>query len=187
MDLLTNMKTIFISPISRVTNDPSEWFAVREDWFSWVPLSSTYTDDGELVGHYRAGDHLEILTPAAAKFAREADEDEREWEVGDVILAYEDYDLFSSCKGEDGFDLQTTYKVLAYTYWDGHNWKSLIIADQIANEETHEIADDDTARRLQARRNFARLKSERAGVHEYTHGILKSNYEGEFALYSIQL
>lgn len=59
------MKTIFISPISRETNEPNEWFAVRQEWFDWVPLSSCYDDNGQLVGSYKAGDHLEILTDAS--------------------------------------------------------------------------------------------------------------------------
>lgn len=179
------MKNLFIS------NDGGRtWEAVRQEWFDWMPMSEVYTDYGQQVGHYNAGDSLEIITPGAAALANEKyrelnDEEDDIYNVGDIITAYDDFDLFEELLGEEGFE-HYYVEVLGHTYWDGHNFKTITLPCS-DNETEWDVASDVVSRKLQARLNFCKLISDRCGIETYTHGVRKSNFYGDFAIATIEV
>lgn len=114
--------------------------------FKEVPLSDTYASYGQLVEAENAGDHCEVLTDKAASLIQTALL-EREYEhlvdieKGDFIYASEDLQAYytitkllddGTLSGEDIEQYKET--CTAYTYWDGNNYQSIVIATEYGHD-----------------------------------------------------
>lgn len=155
---------------------------------AWEELnvSDTYDDNGQKIDSATAGDSLDLLTIKAVEIANKELKNEDDgydslkeddlFSVGDNVSAYEDsavYDniltcLKSSCvEGEDYALYNET--VTGYTYWDGHNNKTITIA-QPNYEPSHKvlegeeydkmIAEYETAKEIKEGFGFRVLESE---------------------------
>lgn len=112
-----------------------EYLAVK-DIFETMLLSSTYDQFGQSVSTYDAGDSFEIKTQEAADFInKKAAENEENINVniGDVVNAYNEQSAFNFIEDlnikEKIEGIESLGEVVeSYNYWDGHNWKSIIIS-----------------------------------------------------------
>ena len=130
--------------------------AVSPEIFKTMKMSDAYDDYGQHISPGDAGDSIELLSEKAVKVANEAyndfhnyegEEEVQKWSVDDVINAYdydsEGFDAVAHNKElKEGKDyIYSAMTVKGYTYWDGHNWKTITIEQDIY-EPTHEVITD---------------------------------------------
>lgn len=132
------------------------WYAVSKDRIEMLNVSDAYDQYGQQISSSDAGDYIEILTQEAAQVANEvwndpfANEDDpnsflEKFTIGDYISAY-DYrlefdEVITQCKENVDYEIHKT-QFEGFTYWDGHNWKSIVVSS-IDDNNTHEIEDDE--------------------------------------------
>jgi len=140
------------------------WWAVSADRIETMPVSSSYDRYGQKISASDAGDYLELLNQDAVDAANNAAS--VEFEAGDYVSAYEHAAAFNavvnSCvRGIDYSLEETTFE--GFTYWDGHNWQTVVVSS-FDDNNTHEIEDDpETVARLNAALENAEFFAEGCG------------------------
>lgn len=104
-------------------------FAIDSDKLQQMNLANVYTEYGQIWGHDDAGDYIEILSEKCADFIHNELEG---WKIGDGFFAYDHSEIFDEIieseelvEGTDYELIQT--QVTGFTYWDGHNWRSVVL------------------------------------------------------------
>lgn len=116
------------------TNEVEEKILITDkNQFSWMKMSETYGKYGQLNDRDDAGDGITILSKYAADVAnisaKEQEEDE-EYCKGDYYACFETNDAIIDAilELEENVDYEYCADlVLAYNYWDGNNWASIIL------------------------------------------------------------
>lgn len=170
----------------------NELYIVSTSEIKEVNLCDCYNDNGQVIGHYDAGDYslensesgmlsdmidrgcpvfgdsfadIELDSDLTISNAEELGLSDRESEINAFIKSYEEE---NSCYNT----------VKAIQYWDGHNNRSLIIEDLEVNG-TAEIVDDNQAREI-----LEEYQSIEPG--EYNHGfnyVQGEKYQYKFTQY----
>jgi hypothetical protein len=127
-------------------------YLIDENRIETMPVSDTYNNDGLLLGSYGAGDSIEILSENLVAFANKYEEEndsDFEWEIGQLVEAYYNTDLFDKIKSNKQLKQDKDYKLYqltckGYNYWNGKKYQSVILEDSFDNSfVTHEIIDED--------------------------------------------
>lgn len=103
--------------------------------------------------------------------------------IGDPISAYDHSEIFdeilNSCDLEEGVDYELVQtQVTGFTYWDGHNWRSIVL-DCLEYPSQWEIASDSGMTYLMD--NMEKVKETAYGT-DYRCGFAKfstSNFQGQ--------
>lgn len=142
------MSTIFLT--ENLSEGTTKYFAIDSAKIETLNVSDTYDQYGQNVSASDAGDSIELLSNSAVSIANGESENDQNngYEIGNIISAYDNgatFDLILDDKLlKEGVDYNS-YKetVKGFTYWDGHNWKT--VTTQVENgEPTHEIVTDET-------------------------------------------
>lgn len=127
-------------------------YLIDENRIETMLVSDTYNNDGLLLGSYGAGDSIEILSENLVAFANKYEEEndsDFEWEIGQLVEAYYNTDLFDKIKSNKQLKQDKDYKLYqltceGYNYWNGKKYQSVILEDSFDNSfVTHEIIDED--------------------------------------------
>jgi len=186
---------------------PVVYFAIDAEKISEIPESDTYDRFGQSVSAGDAGNYLELKTQKAVEVANIAYHDSHaEWDdtevlqhfsIGDEILAYEDSNSYDSVVKsgtlEEGVDYDVTSTwVKGFNYWDGHNWKTVVVEREHTGRDntSHQILDDQElmAELNEAIENKKFVKSE-FGKEKYQSDrweIVVNNFQGSWASYEIR-
>jgi len=126
--------------IKKLNTDKDEFLLVG-DIFQKTKVSDCYSNFGQKVSNYDAGDYLSISKP----FKITVDEETTELKEGEIISADFNQELYSSIHkikgGESDDEVTFEYEYCsAYTFWDGHNFKTITAAVE-NGEPTHEICE----------------------------------------------
>ena len=133
-----------------------EYYAIYAESLVSMPLSDTYSQFGQSVGADDCGDSLELLTQKAVDLANEIYHIEHsEWDdldvlthfkLNDFIYAYEEYKCFVGIIASDLVEDEdyNLYQIecVGFNYWDGNNWKSIIVSDENGSFYEWEVLED---------------------------------------------
>lgn len=105
-------------------------FAIDADKLQPMNLADAYDKYGQLWGHCDAGDYIEILSEKCADFMAQVGLEG--WTIGDNFSAYDEAGIFDEILDSEelveGSDYSLTQtQVTGFTYWDGHNWRSIVL------------------------------------------------------------
>ena len=173
---------------------PVDYLAVCEEDIKPIPLADCRNYFGEVVGSSQAGDYLTLLTTAAVDAANETLKTLK-FQKGDNVLAYEDEELFDKVidyfiEGVD-FKLEQVC-VQAIEYYDGHNYRTVVLSDDYGCRQEYTILNDSI---LERELNQAIESSEYSGelyqgvkVSETEKYIIyDSCWQNDFEAYSISV
>ena len=175
------------------------YYAVGESKIETISYCDTYGNFGQKFGHDDAGDWATIDTQEAADkinawFVEE--EIERTVKVEDTLYAYnEQNDLFNFAIGVEGVTLEEV-KVKGFTYWDGHNHKTIIVDSLDMGFDTgYEVENDDELTDfLNKAIDEMEKTGEGAGYKSYKFieggrqvNIKESFWQGVWAKYSLEI
>jgi hypothetical protein len=148
---------IFLKAI--YSEDGDCYYAIRESKIEKIDLSNTYGDYGQITSPEDAGDTITLLTQKACDVANESynaffsDEEDHEniekYHIEDYVSAYEstlDFEAIgSSMELKEGEDYEyNRLQISGFTYWDGHNFKTIVTHPGDAGfEADFEIVDND--------------------------------------------
>ena len=151
-------------------SEGGEVFIVAKDKFERVNYADTYDRFGQRIGHEQAGDnhvrncyselgerYLAVVNDHKDYYEEEWEEATKEWHS-----KYLDADSKNSFQDWLAAEMQELYAseeaintCLAYDYWDGHNWQSVVIPssddfgvldvkgwNQLSEEQAQEIAQE---------------------------------------------
>lgn len=121
--------------------------------FSELAISNCYGPYGQKISCADAGDYVEILSSEAAEMVEEYRSEDghavSEVKKGAVITAYDDNDvfqmLFDTFFLEENGEKHCAFsfeKWLAYTFWDGHNWKTITLTSPEVPSFTEMVGDE---------------------------------------------
>lgn len=180
-------------------NGITMYAAISEDRIEEFDLYTAYGQYGQQIGHNSAGDCLEILTDAAAQKANDAwnemygDEDvfETRYKVGDIVSG--DDSLFDTLVDQEGVNL-SIWTAKGFTYWDGHNHKTIILSSDNPGFEGDWsiVEDEELIEELQEAIENMELIGTCQGVTSYKSedgkwGIDDSAWQGTWSKYDIRL
>jgi hypothetical protein len=186
---------------------PTTYYAIAADKIEALNLSETYDQHGQLVGHTNAGDyHLDNLEGTAAiEDCKTAIADKFGIDYDNINIENVGDDTFKIVAGygeEYGFDEaavnafikewreenESLTDVKGFTYWDGHNWKTVTTSINFG-EPSHSIVDDE---KLIAELNEAieNKSFEKSGfgceVYSYENWmVIDSNWQGTWSAFEI--
>ena len=130
--------------------DGETYQALPKNSFEEINVHNTY-DNGQSVSHEDAGDCLSINTNKAVKIANKVRKEEYPnkpvFKIGDIVHAFDFPYVFEEIVYGNNLnvdvDFTTEYQqCTAYNYWDGNNWKSIIVAYDNLNWECSELLED---------------------------------------------
>lgn len=133
-----------------------KYFAIYAENLVLMPLSDTYTGFGQQCGADDCGDSLELLTQKAVDkanqiyYERYSEWDDLEvlqhFKLNDVISAYEERNIFENIIASDLIEDEdyNLYQTMCtgFNYWDGNNWKSIIVSDETGQYYSWEVLED---------------------------------------------
>jgi hypothetical protein len=154
------MKTNDYIVIKNATDPDEQMFVTKRDNFESVNLCETYDNYGQKVGCYNAGCYAIDNSDSDAEkdFLRDLydhfgieynDDDLAEFDFSDVENGLNE--LLSGISQEkiDSFIKEWKEKneihteAIAWTYWDGHNFRSLVMRSDLGEPDVEEIDDDE--------------------------------------------
>lgn len=136
-------------------------YAIDPDKIKSMNLSYTYNNYGQLIDTADAGDWITLDSEKAVGLANriyneeneESEEFEEKFSLNDSVSDYDHSDVFSQVRetlkeGED----YTHYseEVKGFNYWDGSNWRSVIVEAEHHDPEWEVITDQDMIAELSA-------------------------------------
>lgn len=111
---------------------------VDREEFENCPVTDCYDQYGQQIGHSDAGSTITLSTIIADELNEKFETDT--WAKDSLVTAFDHSEEFDFLLEEnsDHIDIETE-EVEAYNYWDGNNWKSIIIkSEHNDNWITHE-------------------------------------------------
>jgi hypothetical protein len=183
------------------------YYAIPADKIETLNLFETYDGRGQLVGHTNAGDyHLDnsdgtyattdCIKAIAEKFGIDYDnihivnesKDEFKIEAGDGEEYGFDEDAVNDFIKEWRDENESLVEVKGFTYWDGHNWKTVTTSVNFG-EPTHEVVSDGKlAADLNAAIENKSFEKSGFGCKVYSHEnwvVINSNRQGTWAAFEI--
>lgn len=117
------------------------YYAIPSERIETINVSDTYDQYGQSVSAEDAGDYIEILSQECADSVNE--EFDESYEVGTHISAFSEGNEFYHI--ESLFVEDVDYRVYretieGFNYWDGSNWKTIVVS---GDYPTHEIEEDE--------------------------------------------
>jgi hypothetical protein len=157
-------------------------FAIDSDKLQPMNLADVYTEYGQRWGQYDAGDYIEILSEKCADFINTELEG---WAVGDNFSAYDNSGLFDEILESDDLEEGVDYElvqtqVIGFTYWDGHNWRSIVL-DCAEYPSQWEIIESEKLAEAEAIEQMEKINETAYGI-DYRYGNYKistSNFQGQ--------
>lgn len=176
--------------------------AISEGRIKTLNVSDTYDQYGQKISASDAGDHLELLTETAVKWANDTwNEHDAEGEdyvvkfqIGDIVSAYEhgmEYNkVVTQCEEEIDYNVfKSTCQ--GFNYWDGNNWRTIVTSSEDDSGVTHEIEDDEEIiARLEAAIENMEFEKEGFGTRTYRYAdaiVVESQFSSAWEKYSITL
>lgn len=143
------MKTYKFITENTYDNRPKPYLAIGANRIETLNDSDTYTNYGQQVSAYDAGDNIELKSENAIemanKIALELDL-EKEFNVGSFISAFEDgselYDEIKYSLTEDEDYVLYCSTLDGFNFWNGHNWQTVSVSCEFG-EPSHELIDDE--------------------------------------------
>lgn len=183
---------------------PVKYFAIDAEKIEKLNGSDTYDLFGQPVSPEEVGDYLELKSQEATDVANQAyhdfhaEEDDTEvlqhFSIGQTISAYEsshEYDAIQrSADLKEGLDYEVYASwVKGFNYWDGSNWKSVIVEREHTDNVTNEILDDEELiKELNQAIEDKSFTGSTFGNLYYESGnyeIVVNNHQGRWAIYEI--
>lgn len=166
--------------IKEKNNEDAPIIVFDNDVFEMKPISDLYGQYGQQIGYCDSGAWIELTDKQAAWLNDELETEQ--YIEGTIINAYDDYETFESIVDKFGDDCVNDEEVLAYTYWNGHNFKSIIINNG-DNWDTHETVSDELASELFEIINSDDFCLEKAGPYQQEYRsekwlFIESNFQG---------
>lgn len=185
------------------------YYAIPADKIETLNLFETYDGYGQLVGHYNAGDYAIGNSASDAKADCEKAIEEKFNLTGVIISDDNVYSIYNEVVDysfDDDSDFQkqvidindfieewkkeneTLAEVEGFTYWDGHNFQTIItrIDD---GEPTHNVVNDESlVRELNDAIENKSFEAKGFGCEVYSHDkwvVIDSNWQGTWELYQI--
>lgn len=169
--------------------------AVNDAAIETEALSNCYGAYGQRIGSYYAGDYLYIVTQEAADAANRAyneyeenDEFVENYKVNDLVAAYEDSVVYDEICNHEGVECHA-FECEAITFWDGSNFKSIIISsDNPDFDGDWEFVSDELAEELDAAIENMEQDGEATGYCYFKSGdwrITESFWQGSWERYTI--
>ncbi|SHJ06330.1 hypothetical protein SAMN05443429_10899 [Cruoricaptor ignavus] len=170
--------------------------AIDADRIETLRVSETYDQYGQRVSPEDAGACLYLLTEKACEVAKSfhlEQYEEREYRMGEAILAYEDkaFDEVVD-ETEEGEDYERDEETCeGFNYWDGSNWQTVVIKYNQSDYWTGwEIVDDEELeKKLNQAIEDMEFESEGGGFRRYTadgYEIEESFYSSSWESYSLR-
>lgn len=128
--------------ITNTLEERAEIYITDKSQFEEMPLSSTYREYGQSNGRDDAGDYVEILSDELAvnlnEYLLEIDEDNTTYKKGDIISFYDDWDAATWIieNGDKAAYELSEEMCLAYNYWDGSNWATVLLETENGSFDT---------------------------------------------------
>lgn len=184
---------------------PTTYYAIPADKIETLKVSDTYDRNGQRIDHTDAGDYhfdnqysnaeKDCKKEIAEKFGIEADNihvvnvgGDIEIEAGDGEAYEFDEAAVNAFIKEWRERNESLTEVKGFTYWDGHNWKT-ITTSVVGGEPTHEIVSDE---KLVVELNEAienkTFEKSGFGCEVYSLDkwvVIDFNYQGTWAAYEI--
>src|SRR5690606_23902608 len=143
MTIKTHYETKDYVFLKKADDSEDVYYAIDSVKIETLNLCDTYTQFGQRVGHTDAGDYHpdnsyspayeECLKAVAEKFVVNDFEDDpgNLKEIQAFVTAWiEENQNLENCEG--------------FTYWNGHNWQTIITACEQDSAITHQVVDDET-------------------------------------------
>lgn len=188
---------IFIKKTYNGCEDSETIYAMPDGCFEKTLVSLTYDNYGQLVDTATAGDGIVLLTNKAVELANEAYADGEEitdhFKIDDYVSDYDHPNVFTQVRSElkEGEDFEYHgEEVLAYNFWNGSNWQSIIIKADTFEPNFEQITDEDLINELLIAVEEREFKSETTGIKYYEGNgyILADNcWQGTFATWEITI
>lgn len=184
---------------------PTTYYVIAADKVETLKLCDTYDKNGQKVGHEHAGDYnfhnqhsdaeKDCKKEIAENFGINVDNihlvnvgGEIEIEAGDGTQYGFDEKAVENFIKEWREKNEYLEEVNGFTYWDGHNWKT-IITDIFFAEPTHSIVDDEKlVVELNAAIENKSFEKSGVGCEVFSHdkwAIIDWNWQGTWAVYEI--
>lgn len=131
--------------------------------FEDVQTHETFDRNGQEVGYYEAQASLEIITEKAAQIAN--------CETGDFVYATDSkefYDVLAECEQDKDYRIESP-TVKAYSYWNGNNWKTLVLETDFGYPDLEEVTGEEADKIMEAYEN-KEFSNEGFGSKTYTCG-----------------
>jgi len=117
--------------------------------FQSIETHNTYDHYGQSVGYYEAQAGVEILTDRAAAVIEDVDFSEfknpAQLHIGDSFYVTDEnfYKVIHDDELEEGIDYRIfSPEVIAYNYWDGRNWKTVVLETDFGYPDLEEVEED---------------------------------------------
>lgn len=178
-----------------------EYFAIPESNIEILNVCDTYGFYGQQVSSSEAGDFLSLSTQKAVDFANQAyhnnhneenEEVKQKWSIGDYISAYDfsEFDEILKSSLKEGVDYSVTYtECKGFNFWDGSNWKTIMVAhDNYNNFDWEVITDKSIIKRLRTAISKMKWHSKGPGYDFYKHGsvdITEFYWQGAWEKYRL--
>lgn len=188
---------------------PTTYYAISADKIETLKLSETYDKHGQTVGHTNAGDYSVENSASDAKPDCEKAIEEK-FNLNSVVIDGDKVYSIDSEEVDYSFDDDSDFQKLVinindfieewrkeneaqeevkgFTYWDGHNWKTVTTSANIG-ETSHSVIDDE---KLIAELNAAienkSFENSGFGCEVFTHNewvIIDSNWQGTWSAFEI--
>lgn len=182
------------------------YYAIPDDKIETLNLFETYDGHGQLVGHCDAGDwHFGNSESNVVRECEKAIAEKFDIYLGNIHIIREGDDNFIIEPGDGegyGFDEsavnefikswreenESLTEVGGFTYWDGHNFQTIITRHD-NNEPTHNILKDEAlVRELNEAIENKSFEAKGFGCEVYSHEkwvVIDSNWQGTWASYEI--
>lgn len=181
------------------------YYAIDAAKIETLNVSDTYDGTGQTVGSANAGDSLTLETQKAVDVANQfyhenySEYDDLEvlvhYKIDDYISAYDSGSTYTqileSNLVEDVDYILQRENCEGFNYWNGNNWKSVIIDfEHGAYTNFSKITDQDLIAELTKALQNKEFKKEGSGFTHYTYGKYKiqtTQYASDFSNYTISL
>jgi hypothetical protein len=193
--------------LTKTFGEGTKYFSIPENQLEDMYIHNTYNDYGQLVGHTDAGDwsvlnhscdlYTECINAIKEKFLNGLDTDDLE--INDDFSVYWfgwDLDgLNVSLSEEKKAEIQNWIKEYeeknskygecrGFNYWDGHNWRTVVVSNEFDDFRNYEVVDDeDLIKELNEAVEESEFYKEGPGYREYRYGkwsVISSNWQEHF-------
>jgi len=181
------------------------YYAIHDDKIEVLKESDTYDRYGQIISASEAGNSVLLKTQKAVDIANQAYHDyHAEYDDTEVVLHYSLYDTIYAFESSSEYDAvidsseldkDVDYSiespwVKGFNYWDGSNWRTVVVEHENGNWGTHVIVDDEELieELNQAIEDKEYVKSE-FGKEKYQSGsweIVDNHCQGSWATFEIR-
>lgn len=176
--------------------DSEEILAIGKERIKDLALADVRDQYGQITGSDNAGDSVTLDTEKAVRIANKLSaelEFEGKFSLTDYVSAYDNSQLFDAIKADDKLEEGADYTlnqemVRGFEYWDGHNWRTVVVQADHYDPEYELIEDENLINELNQAIEDREFEKEGQGVRIYSGGnyqIVDSQWHGSFAAWEL--